>query len=151
MNISISQALIEHIDDLGQLFDDYRVFYKQPSDLKACKEFLKERILNKESIIFVATDLGDQVVGFTQLYPIYSSTRLKKAWLLNDLFVKPTAREKGVSKLLIERAKTLCINTHAHGIMLETEKTNTIGNKLYPSVGFQISNGTTNYYEWNPS
>lgn len=148
---TILQATIEDIAVLSKLFDNYRVFYKQPSDIKNCKKFLASRINNKESVIYIAKNQDLELIRFTQLYPIFSSTRLKKAWLLNDLYLLDTTRRKGVSKLLMERAKKLCTDTGAHGIMLETEKSNTAGNQLYPSVGFQLCNDSTNYYEWNPS
>ncbi len=149
--MKIVKATTTHIPELAVLFDKYRVFYRQSIDIANSHAFLSERIEKKQSEIFIAIDETETLLGFTQLYPIFSSTRLKKAWLLNDLFVLPAARGKGISKLLMQEAKELCINTGAHGIMLETEKSNTIGNKLYPSVGFQLCNDSTNYYEWNPS
>ncbi|MGJ8683599.1 MAG: GNAT family N-acetyltransferase [Nonlabens sp.] len=149
--MEIIQATASHVEDLSKLFDSYRIFYKQPSDLKSCKDFLLKRIKGQESVIFIAIDSDQSIAGFTQLYPIFSSTRLKKAWLLNDLYVLKEHRGKGISKLLIEKAKELCLMTKARGIMLETEKSNTIGNQLYPSVGFKLCNDSTNYYEWNPS
>jgi GNAT superfamily N-acetyltransferase len=85
-------------------------------------------------------------VGFTQLYPMFSSTRMKNTWILNDLFVDPSYRGKGLSKLLISRAKQLCIDSNAHGMMLETEQSNVIGNKLYPSQGFELE--LNNFYTW---
>ena len=89
------------------------------------------------------------LTGFVQLYPIFSSTRVSKYWLLNDLFVKKQERGKGYSKLLISKAKELAIKTKSCGIMLETEKTNAIGNNLYPNVGF-AKNILSNFYDWTP-
>jgi len=90
------------------------------------------------------------LTGFTQLYPLFSSTRMKRYWLLNDLFVNENHRGKGHSKALIEKAKELCIATNACGILLETDKTNEIGNQLYPNCGFEQYTHA-NFYEWtNP-
>lgn len=131
---------------LAQLFDDYRVFYRKESDLSAANDFIKERMLAEESVIFVH-ESGSDITGFTQLYPIFSSTRMRRIWLLNDLFIKPEFRGKGISKELIEAAKEHSRQTNASGLLLETEKANKIGNRLYPSVGFEL-NEETNYYWW---
>jgi len=136
------------LEQLAQLFDDYRVFYRKQTAILEAKEFLLERTKNKDSKIFVCEDSNNQLVGFVQLYPLFSSTRMKKLWLLNDLFVSSTARGKGISKQLIERSKKLVKETAACGMYLETEKSNTIGNSLYPKTGFKL-NEDANFYEWN--
>jgi len=140
---------IDQIDALVELFDGYRVWYGKSSDKPAAKNFLSERINRKESIIYICLNQDKQAIGFTQLYPIFSSTRMKRMWLLNDLFVHPDHRGKGVSKLLINQAKELSKQTEACGILLETEKSNNIGNKLYPAMGFHLEGN--NFYFWtNP-
>jgi hypothetical protein len=79
-------AHVEHLQEVSKLFDRYRVFYKQSSDIEAAKAFLQERFQKHDSIIFVALD-NELIVGFTQLYPSFSSVSMKRAWILNDLFV----------------------------------------------------------------
>ncbi|MCY7410718.1 MAG: GNAT family N-acetyltransferase [Chitinophagales bacterium] len=120
------------------------MFYRKATDVEAAKIFLGERINNRESIIFVSLsaerqdDKNEMLAGFVQLYPIFSSTRMKRLWLLNDLFVSVEHRGKGISKLLIERCGQLANETNAGGVMLETEKTNEIGNCLYLQTGFKL-------------
>lgn len=140
------KATIQDLLQLAELFDQYRVFYHKGSDIPAAEKFLKERIENKDSEIFVAENEG-KLVGFVQLYPLFSSTRMKRYWLLNDLFVNENYRGKGFSKELIEEAKQLAKFTNASGILLETGKSNDIGNQLYPSCGFEIYD-EVNFYEW---
>lgn len=145
----VFQATTLHIDQVVELFDAYRVWYRKSSDKAAAKAFLSERISGKESVIYVCENEANQLVGFTQLYPIFSSTRMKKMWLLNDLFVAPDYRGRGISKLLIEKAKDLARSNNASGILLETEKNNDIGNHLYPSAGFELEKN--NFYFWTNS
>ncbi|WP_267401531.1 MULTISPECIES: GNAT family N-acetyltransferase [unclassified Chryseobacterium] len=137
---------IKDIDQLAELFDQYRIFYHKDSDISAAKKFLTERIENKDSEIFVAESEGE-LVGFVQLYPLFSSTRMKRYWLLNDLYVNENHRGKGFSKKMIEDSKGLAKFTDAAGILLETGKSNDIGNQLYPSCGFEIYD-EVNFYEW---
>jgi GNAT superfamily N-acetyltransferase len=146
--IKIEQASTAHLEKLSILFDQYRVFYKKPSDTDAAKKFLTERMEKNESVIFVSFDDKKVMTGFTQLYPLFSSTRMKRLWLLNDLFVDGNYRGQGFSVALIERAKELCRETGACGLMLETAKTNDIGNNLYPRTGF-VLDVEHNYYSWD--
>jgi GNAT superfamily N-acetyltransferase len=146
--IRVEQATLQHIESLSNLFDQYRVFYKKPSDILAAKQFLEARIKANESVIFVSFDENNQMTGFTQLYPLYSSTRMKRLWLLNDLFVHDSFRGKGFSVALIEKAKEHCRATQGCGLILETAKSNDIGNNLYPKVGFELDQNH-NYYSWD--
>ncbi len=147
LGAKIQKATAEHIDEVALLFDAYRVWYGKTSDLKAAKAFLRARIEREESEIFIAYNDFGEMAGFTQLYPLFSSTRMKRLWLLNDLFVHPDFRGIGISKKLIERAKELCRATNACALILETEKSNLIGNELYPRTGFELD-VEHNHYEW---
>ena len=146
----IRTAGIEDIDQLELLFDEYRSFYGKKTDRNKGRKFLTSRIENNESEIYICELKDKTLAGFVQLYPYFSSTNLKRLWMLNDLFVKPLHRGKGISVELIERAQKLAKETNAHALMLETGKDNNIGNKLYPKTGFKLYSDV-NFYEWlNP-
>lgn len=146
--MKIEQVTISDLEELAALFDGYRVFYEKRSDLERGKAFLKERIENNESVIYISRDEEGEASGFVQLYPVFSSTRLKRFWLLNDLYVDLNFRGQGFSKALIERAKELCRQTGACGMMLETAKDNHVGNKLYPATGWTLDEDH-NFYTWD--
>ncbi|WP_010250315.1 GNAT family N-acetyltransferase [Myroides injenensis] len=146
MNFTIKKASLEDLEQASELFNLYRIFYRQPSNLEAGKAFLKERLLNGESDIFLAW-MDGKAVGFVQLYKLFHYIKLEKQWLLSDLFVCPEYRGKGISIGLIDRSKKWCEETNACGLMLETEKTNDIGNQLYPKCGFEYD-ALHNYYFW---
>lgn len=146
--MKIREVENKDLEQLGELFDGYRIFYRNSSDFEACKAFLSERLKNKDSKIYVCEKDRNQIVGFVQLYPLFSSTRMKKLWLLNDLFVDPAFRGQGISIRLIEKAKELVKKSSACAMLLETEKSNLIGNNLYPKTGFEL-NRDSNFYEWH--
>lgn len=79
--MNIFQATMEDLEGVSNLFNLYRMFYQQESDLESAKNYIKERIENKESVIFVVKD-KEKYVGFTQLYPTFSSISMKRAWIL---------------------------------------------------------------------
>jgi ribosomal protein S18 acetylase RimI-like enzyme len=144
----IRKATIKDLKCVIELFDNYRVFYEKLSDKLKAEEFISERLKLNDSEIFVAETDDKNLVGFVQLYPIFSSTRMQRLWLLNDLFIDKEQRGKGISKQLIEKSKELCKQTNACGLILETAKTNFVGNGLYPKVGFSLDN-EHNYYSWD--
>lgn len=143
--MNIHQATINDLDSLTELFDFYRLFYKQASDLKGAREFLEERLTKNESVIFIAYEDG-KPVGFTQLFPSFSSVSMQKSLVLNDLYVKETARRKGVAKELINKAIALAKETKAKGILLETGKENVNAQKLYETIGFTKDSNYYYYY-----
>ena len=147
---TLIQADLNYLDDLAFLFDAYRVFYKKKTDLDAAKKFLRERLAIDQSVIFMVYN-DSRAVGFTQLYPVFSSVNMAAVWLLNDLFVDPVYRGKKIGKQLLEAAQNHCTASGAKGVSLETEQTNVVGNKLYPIMGFEKDTEHNFYYWENPT
>lgn len=79
---------------------------------------------------------GEKYVGFTQLYPTFSSISMKRNWILNDLFVDSDAREQGVGNMLLQTAKEYAIQTGAKGISLCTTVDNKQAQRLYEKNGY---------------
>ena len=118
------------------LFNRYRVFYKQPSDIMLAESFINARLQNNESVIFVALADDQTPVGFTQLYPKYSSMRATKNWILNDLFVSPDHRKQGIGEQLINAATAFAKAQGASFVQLETAVDNYTAQSLYEAIGF---------------
>lgn len=134
--IDIKRAVPSDVDALAVLFDAYRQFYRQPSDVPAARAFLAERLRREESVIFFAV-AGDDMLGFTQLYPSFSSVSLRRLWVLNDLYVRPEGRRGGVAKRLLERARQWAVQTGAKGLALATAPDNAAARALYESSGWR--------------
>src|SRR5215208_5065052 len=117
--ITIKKAGPDDLEELSVLFDAYRQFYKQAPDLEKANAFLQQRMQNNESVIFIAYDHG-KAVGFTQLYPIFTSVGMQRAWLLTDLYVTTTGRNKGTGSQLLEAAKQYARKTNAKWLLLST-------------------------------
>ncbi|WP_260285552.1 GNAT family N-acetyltransferase [Peribacillus aracenensis] len=133
--MSIQKATLHELESLTELFDLYRVFYEQASDPGRAREFLRERLTNVESVIFMAYDEGNPI-GFVQLYPSFSSVSMMRSWVLNDLFVKESARKKGFGEELLNAAITFAREAGAKGVSLETGKDNVNAQRLYEKIGF---------------
>jgi GNAT superfamily N-acetyltransferase len=135
MVLEIKKATREDIAKVALLFDAYRVFYKQSSDLQKAFDFLEQRMEKGESVIFLAV-LKNEAVGFIQMYPIFSSVSLKRAWLLNDLFVAENARNQGVGEALLQEAKQYGEETDAAFIILQTADDNYKAQSVYEKNGW---------------
>lgn len=133
--MQIEQATPAHIELIVPLFDGYRQFYRQASNPEAARHFLNERLVNADSVIFLATDdsLG---VGFVQLYPSFSSVSMQRLWILNDIYVDPTARSQGIATALLARARQFAVDTGAKGLILATATSNTTAQRVYEQFGF---------------
>lgn len=136
-NIEIKRIGLTEAQLVAGLFNQYRIFYNQFSDIGMAKAFIDERLQQNESIIFVAIDTEkQQAIGFTQLYPTYSSVRLSKNWILNDLYVDANYRKQGVGEKLIKTAMEFAKTTGATFVQLETAVDNYTAQHLYESIGF---------------
>jgi GNAT superfamily N-acetyltransferase len=136
MLVEIKKAAAEDINLVAPLFNAYRVFYKQASNEKAAADFLQERFAKNESAIFIAF-LGGVAVGFCQLYPIFSSVGLQRAWLLNDLFVDENARGQGVAAALLQQAKAFGTDNNARWLLLQTGADNFTAQSVYEKNGWK--------------
>lgn len=134
--IAIRQSVLTDMDALVPLFDDYRQFYGRDSDLAAAREFLTARFNHGESVLFLASDARTPV-GFAQLYPSFSSVSLARTLILNDLFVSPDARRKGIGTQLLTAAIDYAKSLQAVRLSLATEITNETAQALYQSSGWK--------------
>jgi len=131
----IRRAKKKDIGDLSVLFDKYRIFYKQKSDVDNARSFLKKRMKRKESVIFVAEE-RDELIGFTQLFPIFSSVSMKRTWLLNDLYVNERSRGIGAATKLLDAAKEFGAETRSKWLLLQTAADNFTAQKVYEKNGW---------------
>ena len=147
MSIIVRQATIHDLDVVAPLFDAYRQFYEQPADLDGSCAFLRERFEHAESVILLALhEATGEGVGFTQLYPLFSSVRATRRYLLNDLFVTPARRRFGVAAALLHAATAHARAMGMSGLSLSTAHDNLPAQRLYESMGWQLE---TDYREYH--
>ena len=143
--MTVKEATLADAAAVAALFDAYRIYYEQSSDLAAAEHFIAERLQNRESVIYLALD-EDRPVGFTQLYPFFTSVGMKRAWVLNDLYVMEDYRNRGVGRALIGAAQDLARSTSAKWIMLQTYTSNVNAQALYEKLGFEKDTSSYYYY-----
>jgi GNAT superfamily N-acetyltransferase len=132
----VRQATVSDIDLLVPIFDGYRQFYRQASEPDRIRRFLLDRFEHNQSVIFIA--LKDRApIGFTQLYPSFSSGALARIYVLNDIFVDPGARRAGAGVALLEAAADYARRVGAVRLVLSTELTNSAAQALYEKMGWK--------------
>ncbi|MEW4288471.1 GNAT family N-acetyltransferase [Rossellomorea marisflavi] len=134
--MNIQRATTKQLEEVAILFNEYRMFYNQPSDLAGARTYLKDRMSGNDSVIFLCFE-GEEAIGFTQLYPTFSSIGIKRAWILNDLFVAKDARRKGVGDALLQAARAHALETGASSISLSTAPDNLEAQRLYERNGYR--------------
>lgn len=130
------QASVADIEVLAPLFDAYRVFYGKPGDLALARAFLLQRFEHQQSVIFLALQDAGTAVGFTQLYPCFSSISAARTFILNDLYVTPDARRSGVATQLLSAAAAHGRAVGAVRLSLSTAITNERAQALYAGHGW---------------
>ena len=133
--LSISRATPADLPDLLPLYAGYRRFYGRASEPAREEAFLGERMQRGESVVLLARR-GGRATGFVQLYPLFSSVSMVRAWLLNDLFVDAADRGGGTAAALLGAARDLGVETGAVELMLQTAHDNAPARRLYERLGW---------------
>ena len=136
MEFKIIEAESNHIEQVGELFDLYRQFYKYESNLIESTNYIKDRINKKESIIFIAINDTNEAIAFVQLYETFGSLDLGKIIILYDLYVKKNHRKNNIGKQLMIKSHEYAKKIKAKRIQLSTAIDNFIGQSLYESLGY---------------
>lgn len=135
--MNLFQANESHLEQLADLFDQYRQFYEEEPDLEGCRQFIGERIRNGESVVFAAQADDGELAGFTQLYCSFCSVEMKELVYLYDLYVAPKHRRRGVARALMEAAQEYAAGRGAGRLQLETAIDNRKAQALYEGLGWE--------------
>jgi GNAT superfamily N-acetyltransferase len=132
----VIKAQLQHVPVIGGLFNSYRVFHGRATDPDGARHFVEQRLANHESVIFLALSDG-RGLGFTQLYPSFSSVSMQRIWIVNDLFVAPSERRQGIGEALLTRAYQFAEETGAQALRLATATDNVMAQSVFEKLGWQ--------------
>ena len=141
----VRRATLEDLQPLAVLFDEYRQFYGASSNLELSYQFLKQRFLNQESVIFVHVK-DDIFTGFVLLYMGFSSVACSIYYILDDVYVTPIYRRQGSAKQLIDTAILFARHENAQRISIKKKKNNYHSHQLYEQMGFVKDNEFQTYH-----
>ena len=144
MKINPKMATSDDANIIGEVFDLYRIFYNQVSNVSVAQQYIFERLKKNESTIFFVEENGI-CLGFTQLYPTFDSVNVRKKIVLYDLFVREEHRRRGIAESLMNTAKEYAFQNNFGSIELSTNKTNLPGQTPYESLGYVRDNEFYSY------
>ena len=144
--IRIRDAAGHDLPALGRLFDDYRQFYKLPGDVAKATGYITARLAAGDSVVLVAAEESEGLLGFTQLYPTWCSLLAGPVYVLYDLYVPPHARRRGVARALLGAAADRARRDGRLRMTLSTARTNVNAQALYESLGWERDN---EFYVYN--
>ena len=133
--VEIRPARTEEIEEMLPLIRAYCEFYEtQPNDDGLRKMF--ETLINDPSqgAVFIARDEG-KAVGFATLDWKWSSLKAARIGYLEDLFVDPETRGKGVADALIEVCADRCRELGMPAMEWLTAPDNHRAQKVYNRTG----------------
>ncbi|WP_145046168.1 GNAT family N-acetyltransferase [Paenibacillus xylanexedens] len=164
MTDQIRIAELADVEHVSELFNQYRIFYNEPSDLEGAVQYITNRMQRNESIILVAErNTGSEVfesmngkehridqamTGFVQLYPTFSSLSMRSSWILNDLYVHPEYRQQGIARKLLQASRALAKERGVVALSLSTGVSNKQAQALYESEGYVLDTHFL-YYDLN--
>jgi ribosomal protein S18 acetylase RimI-like enzyme len=134
--IHVREARSPDLPALGRLFDEYRQFYQLSADVERATDYITARLAAGDSVVLVAADESEQLLGFTQLYPTWCSLLAGPVYVLYDLYVAPRARRRGVARALLEAAADRARRDGKLRMTLSTARTNVNAQALYESLGW---------------
>jgi GNAT superfamily N-acetyltransferase len=133
--VSVRRAGAGDVDAAARLFTGYLRFYGRRTPESSARAFIGARLAAQDSVFFLA-ECGPEALGFTQLYPAFASLSLAPSWILNDLYVEPAARGRGVGEALMQAARELALSSGAAELMLQTARDNATAQRLYEKLGW---------------
>lgn len=131
----IGAAGPQDLQALVPLFDAYRAFFAGNDDVARSQQFLSERLLRGDSVIFIGRQ-NESVQGFVQLYPLWSSWHCRRIWFLSDLYVCVGSRKLGLGSRLVERVTAYAQETEASSVMVELPLREPHLERFYAKLGF---------------
>jgi len=137
VNYQIDPAAAADVPELAGLFDAYRVFYKAASMPAESEAFVRGLVAHGPTRFFLAREAeGSPALGFVHLMPSINTVAMRPIWLLEDLYVAPSGRRRGVASALMRHAENFARETGAERLTLATAHDNKKAQSLYQRLGY---------------
>jgi GNAT superfamily N-acetyltransferase len=134
--VKIAVVREDDLRDLLPLMRAYSEFYGSPPDeerLSGVARMLIEQ--PHEGVQFIARGEDGDALGFATVYMTWETLDAGRLAVMNDLFVAPQARGRGVGAALIEECRRFAADRRAGKLAWQTAPGNEAAQRLYESVG----------------
>lgn len=137
--MTIREADLSDVASLTALYVAYRIFYGELPAWDAAQDFIHHRVEQQAARYFLARDSGRASaapVAFMHLMPSTNTLAMRPIWLLEDLYVVPAARNRGVATALLRYAEAFARSSGAERITLSTAHDNLAAQSIYRRLGY---------------
>lgn len=141
--ISVRQAEAADAGALAVLYDELLRSYGHQPRPHDTPGFIADLLQRAWVRMFIAADAGGALVGFIGCGLTYSAVSLRLALTINDLFVLPHVRRRGVATQLLAAAQTYATRNGMAKIFVEAATEATFVIRLYERAGFVVLPHTT--------
>jgi GNAT superfamily N-acetyltransferase len=133
--VEIRPARTDEIEEMLPLIRAYCEFYETEPDDDGLREMFRTLVAEpSQGAVFIARD-GGRAVGFATLDWKWSSLKAARIGYLEDLFVDPEARGKGIADALIETCSDRCRELGMPAMEWATAPDNHRAQKVYDRTG----------------
>jgi GNAT superfamily N-acetyltransferase len=136
MTVAMRQA---NADDLADLLELMQEFYAEAGYAlnpdRARAAFLPLLAPGHLGQVWLS-ELDGQVAGHVVLTFCYSMEYGGRSAFVDDLFVRPALRNRGVGRALVEQARAICEELGVRAMHLEVARANGPAQAVYRAVGF---------------
>jgi GNAT superfamily N-acetyltransferase len=132
----VAPACVADVPTLSRLFVAYRVFYGEAPAEERAEDFIRERVTQSLGRYFLAWNETGEALGFMHLMPSTNTLAMRSMWWLEDLYVAPTARGRGVGSGLLSHAEAFARSTGAERLTLATAHDNLAAQHIYRKLGY---------------
>ena len=144
MSAQVRDAVPADVPVVLELVRELAAYEREPDAVEATEDMLREALFGEQAVASCSVALGADrdVVGFALWYVTFSTWKGRPGLWLEDLFVRPSARGRGLGTALLQELAGVCV---ARGYprfewwVLDWNE---------PSIGFYRSLGAVPQDEW---
>ncbi len=139
---AVRPAAPSDVPVLLQLVHELAVYEREPDAVEATEADLHRALFSDASASAHVAEADGQVVGFALWYPTFSTWTGRQGLWLEDLFVRPEARGRGLGTALLQELAAVCVERGWPRFEWWVLDWNA------PSIGFYRSLGAVPQKEW---
>lgn len=138
-SLKIRLATIDDVPTIFKLIQDLAAYEKLAHEVTGSEELLKEHLFGKKVYIeVILAEIGDQAVGLALFFHNYSTFLTKPGIYLEDLFVVPEYRRRGVGKALIAYLANLVVERDCGRLEWSVLEWNVDAIAFYEKIGATV-------------
>ena len=137
-DFTIRQAIIDDVPYIFSLIEALAAYEKLSHQVTGTVEQLQEHLFGERIHTEAIVVECDKIVGFALFFPNYSTFLTKPGIYLEDLFVLPEYRRRGMGKAMLSYLKELAIATDAGRLEWSVLDWNESAIAFYKSMGAEV-------------